>query len=158
MESFRLDGKVTVVTGGASGIGCAMVQRCARSGACIRILDIDQKQAEAVARDVVSAGGNASAFQCDVANSQDVKTVFEQLFRKEHIQILVNNAGISHVGRLETTTEQDFERVFQVNVKGFYNCMQAAIGHMKANDGGVILNMASIGGSSGLADRFAYSM
>src|ERR1700693_3630009 len=158
MESFRLDGKIAVVTGGASGIGCAIVRRFARSGACIRILDIDQKQAEAVARDVVSAGGNASAFPCDVANAQDVKTVFEQLCRKEHVQILVNNAGISHVGRLETTTEADFDRIFQVNVKGFYNCMQASIGQMKANGGGVILNMASIAGSSGLADRFAYSM
>ena len=158
MESFRLDGKIAVVTGGASGIGCAIVRRFARSGACIRILDIDQKQAEAVARDVVSAGGNASAFPCDVANAQDVKTVFEQLFRKEHVQILVNNAGISHVGRLETTTEADFDRIFQVNVKGFYNCLQASIGQMKTNGGGVILNMASIAGSSGLEDRFAYSM
>ena len=72
MESFRLDGKVAVVTGGASGIGAAIVQRFARSGACVRILDIDQRQAEAIALDVVSAGGNASAIQCDVANAQDV--------------------------------------------------------------------------------------
>ncbi len=158
MESFRLDGKVAVVTGGASGIGCAIVQRFARSGACVRILDIDEEQAQAVAREVVTAGGNASAFLCDVANAQDVKTVMEQLFRKERIQILVNNAGISNVGRLETTTESDFDRIFQVNVKGFYNCMQASIGQMKANGGGVILNMASIAGSSGLEDRFAYSM
>jgi 2-keto-3-deoxy-L-fuconate dehydrogenase len=157
-ESFRLDGKIAVVTGGASGIGRAIVQRFARSGACVRILDIDQKQAEAVALDLVNAGGNASAFQCDVVSQENVKAVFEALFRKEPIQILVNNAGISHVGSLETTTEQDFERIFQVNVKGFYNCMQAAVGHMKANDGGVILNMASIAGSCALADRFAYSM
>ena len=157
-DSFRLDGKAAVVTGGASGIGRAIVQRFARSGACVRILDIDQKQAEAVARDVVNAGGNASAFPCDVTTRESVKVVFEQLFGKERIQILVNNAGISHVGTLETTTEHDFERVFRVNVQGFYNCMQATIGHMKANDGGVILNMASIAGSSGLANRFAYSM
>jgi 2-keto-3-deoxy-L-fuconate dehydrogenase len=158
MESFRLDGKVAVVTGGASGIGGAIVQRFARSGACVRILDVDQEHAEAVALDVVNAGGNASALQCDVANAPEVKTVFEQLFRKERIQILVNNAGIAHVGTLETTTESDFDRIFQVNVKGFYNCMQASIGEMKANGGGVILNMASIAGSSGLEDRFAYSM
>jgi 2-keto-3-deoxy-L-fuconate dehydrogenase len=69
----------------------------------------------------------------------------------------VNNAGISHVGKLESTTERDFDRVFQVNVKGIYNCMLAAVEHMKVNGGGVILNMASIAGSSGLADRFAYS-
>jgi 2-keto-3-deoxy-L-fuconate dehydrogenase len=157
-EAFRLDGKIAVVTGGASGIGRAIVQRFAKSGACVRILDIDQKEAEAVALDIVSSGGNAAAFQCDVTSGENVDAVFERLFRKERIQILVNNAGISHVGSLETTTAQDFERVFQVNVKGFYNCMQATIGHMKANGGGVILNMASIAGSSGLADRFAYSM
>jgi 2-keto-3-deoxy-L-fuconate dehydrogenase len=157
-ESFRLDGKVAVVTGGASGIGRAIVQKFARSGACVRILDIDKKQAEVVALDIVRAGGNASAFQCDVASREDVRAVFDQLFRKERIQILVNNAGISHVGSLETTTESDFDKLFQVNVKGFYNCMQASIGQMKTNGGGVILNMASIAGSSGLADRFAYSM
>src|SRR6267143_235287 len=156
--SFRLDGKVAIVTGGASGIGRAIVQKFASSGARVRILDVDQKQAEAVALDVVGAGGNASAFQCDVTSRENVKAVFEQLFRKESIHILVNNAGISHVGSLETTAEHDFDRVFEVNVKGFYNCMQASIGQMKANGGGVILNMASIAGSSGLADRFAYSM
>jgi 2-keto-3-deoxy-L-fuconate dehydrogenase len=74
------------------------------------------------------------------------------------INILVNNAGISHIGKLEGTTEQDFDRVFSVNVKGFYNCMLAAIDHLKSAGGGVILNMASIAGSAGLADRFAYSM
>ena len=157
-ESFRLDGKVAVVTGGASGIGRAIVQKFARSGACVRILDIDLKQAEAVALDVVNAGGNASAFQCDVTSRENVKAIFDQLFRKESVHILVNNAGISHVGSLETTMERDFDKLFEVNVKGFFNCMQATIGHMKENGGGVILNMASIAGSSALADRFAYSM
>jgi 2-keto-3-deoxy-L-fuconate dehydrogenase len=153
-----LDRKVAVVTGGASGIGRAIVQRFAQSGACVRILDIDQNEAEAVATDIVGSRGNAAAFPCDVTNWENVRDVFEKLFQKDRIQILVNNAGISHVGNLESTTEQEFERVFQINVKGFYNCMHAAIGHMKANGGGVILNMASIAGSSGLADRFAYSM
>jgi 2-keto-3-deoxy-L-fuconate dehydrogenase len=157
-ESFRLDGKVAVVTGGASGIGCAIVHRLANSGACVRILDIDEKQAEAVALDVVKHGGNVAAFQCNVTCQENVKGVFELLFQNERVHILVNNAGISHVGSVESTAESDFDRIFQVNVKGFYNCMHASIGHMKANGGGVILNMASIAGSAGLADRFAYSM
>src|SRR5258708_25349368 len=122
------------------------------------MLDIDQNQAEAVALEVVSGGGNASSFQCDVASPENVKAVFERLFRKERIQILVNNAGIAHVGNLEATTEHDFDKVFQINVKGFYNCMQASIGQMKRDGGGAILNMASIAVSSGLMDRFAYSM
>jgi len=69
----------------------------------------------------------------------------------------VNNAGISHIGTVETTTEEDFDRVLRVNVKGFYNCAKACVGPMKAGGGGVILNMASIAGSAGLADRFAYA-
>jgi 2-keto-3-deoxy-L-fuconate dehydrogenase len=156
--SFRLDGKVAVVTGGASGIGRAIVQRFAKSGACVRILDIDREAAETVASEIVACGGNAAALLCDVANEQDVTNVFARLFQNDRVQILVNNAGISHVGNLESTTKQDFDRVFEVNVKGFYHCMRAAIEHMKVNGGGVILNMASIAGSSGLADRFAYSM
>jgi 2-keto-3-deoxy-L-fuconate dehydrogenase len=92
-----------------------------------------------------------------VTNQDEVRTIFKELSQRGHIDTLVNNAGISHIGTLETTSERDFERVFQVNVKGFYNCMLAAVEHMKANGGGVILNMASIAGSSGLADRFAYS-
>jgi len=70
----------------------------------------------------------------------------------------VNNAGISHVGNLEGTSEQDIDKVFSVNVKGMYNCMCASVADMKGNGGGIILNMASIAGTSGLADRFAYSM
>ena len=84
--------------GGASGIGRAIVQKFAGSGACVRIMDIDLKQAEAVALEVVRSEGNASAFQRDVASRESVKAVFDQLFRKEAVHILVNNAGISHVG------------------------------------------------------------
>ena len=70
----------------------------------------------------------------------------------------MNNAGISHIGTVETTTPEDFDRIVHVNIKGFYNCMHAIVGHMKESGGGVILNMASIAGSAGLPDRFAYSM
>jgi 2-keto-3-deoxy-L-fuconate dehydrogenase len=81
-----------------------------------------------------------------------------EIFGQERVHILVNNAGIAHIGKLENTTEGDFDRVFCVNVKGLYNCMRAAVEHMKAQGGGVILNMASIAAWVGLADRFAYSM
>lgn len=88
----------------------------------------------------------------------EVNTRFEELFRRNRIHILINNAGISHIGTVESTCEQDFDRVVRVNVKGFYNCMHAVVGHMKTVGGGVILNLASIAASSGLPDRFAYSM
>jgi NAD(P)-dependent dehydrogenase (short-subunit alcohol dehydrogenase family) len=87
-----------------------------------------------------------------------VNSVFKNIFREDRIDILVNNAGIAHVGKLENTSEKDFDDVFRVNVKGYYNCMLAAVAHMKARGGGVILNLASIAAWSGLTDRFAYSM
>lgn len=146
-----------IVTGGASGIGRAIAQRFAASGAHVFVLDIRVKDADETVREILDAGDKASAHICDVTNQDEVRAVFRDLAQRGRIDTLVNNAGISHIGNLETTNEDDFDRVFQVNVKGFYNCMLAAVEHMKANGGGVILNMASIAGSSGLADRFAYS-
>jgi len=155
---FRLDGKVAVVTGGGSGIGQAIAIKFASHGAAIRILDLNESAAAATCERIVADGGTASSQVCDVTNQSDVKAAFEALFRRERVHILINNAGISHIGTVESTTEEDFDRVVRVNVKGFYNCMHVVAGHMKNSGGGAIVNMASIAGSSGLADRFAYSM
>jgi 2-keto-3-deoxy-L-fuconate dehydrogenase len=157
-QPFRLDGKTAIVTGGGSGIGRAIVHRFAASGAAVHILDVDPKAADRVVQEVAAAKGIASSSSCDVTDQSNVKATVERVVRERRIDMLVNNAGISHVGTLETTSEQDFDRILQVNVKGFYNCTQAVVGHMKANGGGVILNMASIAGSAGIADRFAYSV
>ena len=157
-QNFRLDGKVAAVTGGGSGIGQAIALKFAAQGALIRILDVNESAAAATCRRISAAGGTASAHLCDVTNQADVIARFDELFRNERVHILVNNAGISHIGTVETTTPEDFDRVVRVNIKGFYNCMRAVVGHMKSSGGGVILNMASIAGSAGLADRFAYSM
>jgi 2-keto-3-deoxy-L-fuconate dehydrogenase len=156
--SFRLDGKVAVVTGGGSGIGRAIAERFAASGAAIRILDLNLKDAEETVHNIAENGGQAAAFACDVTDQAKVTEVFSQIFARAKVTILVNNAGVSHIGNVESTTEADFDRVFCVNVKGYYNCIRACAGHMKGNGGGVILNMASIAGSAGLGDRFAYSM
>ena len=157
-KDFRLDGKVAIVTGGASGIGRAIALRFAANGAAVRIADINLKEAEATAKQITDAGGMATANACDVTDQLQVREIFNGIFAKERVGILVNNAGISHVGTVESTTEKDFDRLFRVNVKGVYNGIVACIGHMKENGGGVILNMASIAGSAALADRFAYSM
>jgi len=149
---------VAVVTGGGSGIGLAIAQRFAQEGASVRIIDCNEPSAAAAVREITESGGKADAHLCDVANQSSVKETFDKLARQGPLHILINNAGISHIGTLETTTEADFDRLFSVNVKGMYNCMYAAIGHLKSNGGGVILNMASIAGSAALADRFAYSM
>jgi len=115
-------------------------------------------EAKTVVREIQDAGGHAHSYQCDVSSQEQVKTVFQQIFKEERIDILVNNAGIAHIGSLENTAEGDFDNIFRINVKGFYNCMLATIEHMKAQTGGVILNLGSIAGTAGLADRFAYSM
>lgn len=156
-EAFRLDDKVAVVTGGGSGIGRAIAHRFGASGAAVHILDLDPVAAENTAREVAALGGQAWGRSCDVTNAKQVEAIFQEL-GPANLDILVNNAGVSHIGTLESTTEEDFNRVFGVNVKGVYNCMQAGIGILKARGGGVILNMASIAGSAALADRFAYSM
>jgi len=155
---FRLDGKVAIVTGAGSGIGQAIAARFAANGATIRIVDINPQQADATAAQINAAGGKATVHACDVTDQTQVRETFQKLFAQERIEILVNNAGISHIGTVESTGEADFDRLFRVNVKGVYNGIHECVGHMKASGGGVILNMASIAGSAALADRFAYSM
>jgi NAD(P)-dependent dehydrogenase (short-subunit alcohol dehydrogenase family) len=157
-QPFHLDGKTAVVTGGGSGIGEAIALRFAASGAKVYILDVRREPAEAVAQQIVKNGGQALAFECDVTNHVQVRETFHALFARGLINILINNAGISHIGSLETTTEDDFDRIYRVNVKGVYNCLHACVGHMRAHGGGVVLNMASIAATAALADRFAYSM
>ena len=147
--------KTAVITGGGSGIGKAVALAFARQGAKVHIIELNAAPAEQVVSDINASGGEAYAHACDVGSQEEVKKRLEGL---GHFNILVNNAGISHIGNVETTTEGDFNRIFQVNVKGVYNCLYAAIPIMKKAGGGVILNMGSIAAQVGLTDRFAYSM
>jgi NAD(P)-dependent dehydrogenase (short-subunit alcohol dehydrogenase family) len=155
---FRLDGKIAIVTGGASGIGQAIALCFADQGASVHILELDKPNAEQTVTTIREQGGTAEWYSCDVSNQQQVKDAFCRIGASNPIHILVNNAGVAHVGKLETTAEEDFDRIFRVNVKGTYNCMYAAIDYMKTAGGGVILNVGSIAATAGLADRFAYSM
>jgi len=160
MAAFRLDQKTAIVTGGGSGIGQAIARQFAASGAKVHIFDLQIEKAQATMRQIAEEGGeiNGVAVYCDVTDAAATKVAVEKISAAERIDILVNSAGISHIGSLETTTEEDFERVFRVNVKGVFNCMQAVIGPMKERGGGIILNLASIAATAGLTDRFAYSM
>ena len=123
----------------------------------MHVVDINQASAEAVSREIATAGGTACAHACDVTRQLEVVSLFASLAGQGPFHILVNNAGISHIGNVENTSEEDFDRVLRVNVKGYYNCIHACVGRMKEAGGGVILNMGSVAGSAGLADRFAYS-
>lgn len=152
---FRLDGKIAAVTGGGSGIGRAVAKVFSQQGATVHIIDVSEENAQQVLGEIASGGGKAFAYACDVSNQQQVNEVFRKI---TGINILVNNAGIAHIGNAENTTEEDFERVFRVNVKGVYNCLHAAVSMMKANGGGAIVNLSSIAALLGLNDRFAYSM
>jgi NAD(P)-dependent dehydrogenase (short-subunit alcohol dehydrogenase family) len=152
---FRLDNKSVVVTGGASGIGLAISELFAQQGAIVHILEVNLAAAQEAVQAISQKGGQAFAYACDISQQIDVKNVLEQINK---IDILVNNAGIAHIGTAESTIEADFDRVYQVNVKGAYNCIHLVIPLMKQNGGGVILNMASVAASLGLANRFAYSM
>src|SRR5882757_1672179 len=156
-DTFRLYGRLAVITGAGSGIGRAIAHKFAANGASVCLLDINRAHAEAVAAEITRAGGAASAYEGDVSDRASIESTFQTILQQGRVHILVNNAGVSHIGTLESTTEQDFDRVFLVNVKGYFNCINAVIGRMKSAGGGVILNMASVAGSAGLADRFAYS-
>jgi 2-keto-3-deoxy-L-fuconate dehydrogenase len=156
---FNLTGKVAVITGGGSGIGRAIASTFARQGADLIVLDLDERAAEETAKEISAAGGRARATACDVANAAGVTAAFDEIVRESgRIDILVNNAGVVHVGTIEQTTEDDFDQLYRVNVKGVYLCSRAAVPVMVRQGGGVILNMASIVSLIGVAERFAYSM
>lgn len=156
---FTLDGKNAVITGGGSGIGQAIAEVFAANGADVRIFDLNEAAAQNTLENIKSSGHTAKVFGVDVSNQADVKEKIDQVIAEDgKLDILVNCAGIAHVGKLHQTTEADFDRILSVNVKGIYNCMYAAIGQMLHQGGGVILNMASVASSVGIVDRFAYSM
>lgn len=157
MSILSLSGKNAIVTGGGSGIGQAISMKFAEQGAHVHLLELNDDSATNTAEEIQSKGYQATAYQCNVADQNQVFEVIEKIGSNHQIDILVNNAGIAHVGNIEGTEEADMDRLYQVNVKGVYNCIKASIKSMKIK-GGVILNMASIASTVGISDRFAYSM
>jgi 2-keto-3-deoxy-L-fuconate dehydrogenase len=155
---FDLQGKAAVVTGAGSGIGAAIARLFGSRGATVAVVDLDRSRAETTVADITRAGGKAAAYQCDVSQPVAVDALFGALNGvHRRIDILVNNAGIAHVGTIEQTTPEDMDRLYRVNVLGFYLCARAVIPGMLAAGGGVILNMASTVSLIGIPDRFAYS-
>jgi 2-keto-3-deoxy-L-fuconate dehydrogenase len=158
MRTGKLEGRVAVVTGGGSGIGREISLLFAREGARVAILDVAEAGARETLEAIEAEGGTAIFRHCDVSLQREVETTFAEVEAAVgRVEVLVNNAGISHVGTVETTAEQDFDRVYAVNVKGVYNCLRSAVASMKGR-GGVILNLASVASMVGVPDRFAYGM
>jgi NAD(P)-dependent dehydrogenase (short-subunit alcohol dehydrogenase family) len=156
---FSLTDKTALITGAGSGIGQAIATLFAKQGAHVEVLDLKLESAQSTVDQIIAAGGSAHASACDVGNQEAVKAVFAEISsRRPKLDILVNNAGIAHIGTVLSTEESDMDRLYRINIKGVYNCSQAAIERMIPHGGGVVLNMCSIAAQMGLADRFAYSM
>ena len=150
-----LEGRTAIVTGGGSGIGQAIALLFAKHGARVAILDL---VADETVRIATERGGRAMHILCDVTSQSAVNAAFAEIAAAYGpLDVLVNSAGVAHVGNVELTSEEEFDRVYSVNVKGVYNCLRAGVAAMKAR-GGAILNIASIASSVGIPDRFAYSM
>ncbi len=152
---FSVINKNVVVTGGGSGIGKAVCLLFAKQGAVVYVADISAENVNETVNEIKQQGDKACPLVCDVTKQQEIAEKFGET---GHINILINSAGISHIGKADNTSEADFDRIFNVNVKGIYNCLHAAIPIMRKNGGGVILNMSSVAAVVGLSDRFAYSM
>ena len=157
-SAFDLAGKTAVITGGASGIGFAIARRFAAHHAAVEIIDLQQTHLDAAVAELRGAGYDAQGESCDVGDPASVDAAFARILaRRGRVHILVNNAGIAHVGNALTTSPEDFARIQRVNVNGVAHCSQAALRHMTAHGGGVILNMASTVAQSAIPDRFAYA-
>lgn len=158
MAEITLKGKRALVTGAASGIGRAIATKFAEAGAEVYVLDLNKDAAEKAAAEIATAtGSSCHALAADVSDETSVAAAFAALPGSQ-LDVLVNSAGIAHIGSVETTSAGDFDKLYKVNVRGTFLCMQEAVKLMSAAKSGVILNIASIAATSGLSQRFAYSM
>ncbi|QWX84998.1 glucose 1-dehydrogenase [Cellulophaga sp. HaHaR_3_176] len=158
MTKFSLKNKIAVVTGGGSGIGKSICLTFAKQGAAVHILDFNLEAAQETVQEIKALGEKAVAYKCDVANQANVEDIVKKVAENGTIDILINNAGIAHVGNIEAVEEADLDRLYNVNIKGVYNCIKASLPFLKKSGKGVILNIASIASTVGINDRFAYSM
>jgi NAD(P)-dependent dehydrogenase (short-subunit alcohol dehydrogenase family) len=154
---FSLAGKHALVTGAGSGIGAAIAEIFARAGAEVLVTDRDGSTAQATVDRIVAAGGRARAQPLDVTDVAECdRLAAEVQAAAGRLDVLVNNAGVGHVGTLLQTTGADLDRLYSVNVRGVFNLSKAFLPGMLERHAGVIINMASVGGVIGIPDRLAY--
>jgi len=146
----KLKDRVAIVTGAARGIGKAISLIFVREGAKVALVDIEKERLETLKDEIKIKKGEALALSCDITKSHDVKEMVNQVRQKfGRIDILVNNAGIIRRGTIETVTEEDWDRVIEVNLKGTFNCCKAVVEIMKQQGYGKIINVSSIAGKMG---------
>jgi len=147
---MKLKNRVAIVTGAARGIGKAIVLTFAREGAKVALVDVDRDQLDLVKDEISKNKGEALSLPCDITQSPQVKEMVNQVQEAfGRVDILVNNAGIIRRGTIETVTEEDWDRVIEVNLKGTFNCCKAVFGIMKQQGYGKIVNISSIAGKMG---------
>src|SRR5262249_11895553 len=154
---FSLKNKITLITGAGSGIGAAIADVVARAGAHVHVADRDPKGAADTVARIKQARGSAEVVVLDVTQEEACERVRQTVHASfGRLDVLVNNAGIGHVGTLLQTTGADLDRLYAVNVRGLFNVTKAFLGGMIERRSGVIINLASIGGVVGVRDRLAY--
>ena len=154
---FRLDQKITLVTGAGSGIGEAIAKTFAQAGAYVFVVDRDTVSGQRVTGEIVAAGHQAAFLSLDVADEAACQALVTAVLQsKGRLDVLVNNAGIGHVGNLLQTAAADLSRMFSVNVYGAFHLSKAFLPSMLERRAGNIINMASIGGVVAVRDRLAY--
>ena len=155
---MKLAGKVALVTGAAQGIGKAIAFLLAGNGADIVVSDINLERAEETAKEIEGTGQRAMAIRVDVANSEEVERMVQTILERfGHIDILVNNAGIARDRLILRMTEEDWDAVLNVNLKGTFNCTKAVVRHMSKQRSGKIVSIASVVGEMGNAGQANYS-
>ena len=154
---FSLKNKITLVTGAGSGIGAAIAEVFAKAGAHVYVADRDAKAGQETTAHITAARGSAEFLALDVSKEDDCERIRETVHSSlGRLDVLVNNAGIGHVGTLLQTTGADMDRLYAVNVRGLFNVTKAFLPAMVERKAGVIINLASIGGVVAVRDRLAY--
>ncbi len=155
---MRLEGKVAGITGAGRGIGRAVAMAFAREGARVAIVELDVEEGEKVAEEIKAMGREAVAFGADVAKRKDVDGVVQRILERwGRIDIWVNNAGIIRPAMLHNMTEEQWQSVIDVHLKGTFNCLQAVAKPMMEQRSGKIINVVSAAGISGTVGQINYS-